>query len=555
MSASRYCPACDTLRDAALTRCPLDGTRLVDVSNPDDLIGCTLEDRYVIRERIGGGGMGVVYRARQIAIDRDVAVKVVSPHLVSRAETARRFLREARLSGRIGHPHVVAVLDFGRAEAGFYYLVTEYIAGRTLRALIDGAGALAPDRAIGIAAQICDALAAAHGREIVHRDLKPSNVMVLDEPAGRDFVKVLDFGLARSLDAAENGSSLTSEGVLMGTPAYMSPEQAQGLSPDHRGDLYSLGCLLYEMLAGETPFAHVRSLPALALHHVSEPPPPLPASVPPALAALVMRLLAKPPDARPPSAPAVRAALEAAAAAASVAPAADPAADADPALEPAAPAAPTPPTEPAPPVAAPTEAAPPAAFAELTTLPPPSERAAPPTPPRVSDAGPRPPLRAPPRPAAAARRRVAALLALLLAALAGWWLLGRPDGDAEADATADRIPDPAPRPAVAAPAPARAIAPAPAAPDAMPSPPPDAMAPPTPDAMASPPPDAMASPKPRMASPKPPMASPAPRPRAARPAPKRTRPAPTPTPPPADAPPPLAAPAGDDLDALFIPPE
>ncbi|MEZ4472807.1 MAG: serine/threonine-protein kinase [bacterium] len=261
----------------------------------DDLTGRTLDGRYVLKARIGAGGMGAVYRAEQVSMERTVAVKVISPALITDERVTGRFLREARLCGRIAHARVVSVFDFGRTDDGIHYLVMEHLSGRTLaEALADGP--LPPARAVDLAIQIGEALQAAHGLGIIHRDLKPGNVMLLDTPDGSDAVKVLDFGLARSLEGDD--TPLTQSGTMFGTPTYMSPEVAKGQGCDTRGDLYALGTILYELLSGAPPFTGTNAL-ALAMHHAFQAPPTLPTVVSPALTRLVTQLLEKDPDDRP----------------------------------------------------------------------------------------------------------------------------------------------------------------------------------------------------------------------------------------------------------------
>jgi len=274
------------------------------------MLGRTFADRYTLVERVGGGGMGIVYRARHAELDGHVAVKVIAPRLVSGPTAAERLVREARLSSRINDPHVVSAIDRGRTDDGLVFVVMPLVPGRSLTELIAAEAPLAVPRTIELATQICDGLAAAHVVEVVHRDLKPGNIMVVETHGGREQIKLLDFGLARAL--SNDATPLTREGALLGTAAYMSPEQAMGRPHDVRGDLYALGCVLYEMLTGRRPFADVRAVAALALHHARiEPPPPGP-GVPPVLANVVMRLLEKAPADRYPSAVAAQAALQAA---------------------------------------------------------------------------------------------------------------------------------------------------------------------------------------------------------------------------------------------------
>lgn len=273
----------------------------------DALHGRDIDGRYTLQTPLGKGGMGAVYSATQRSMQRIVAVKVIAPRLITDDTVTRRFLREARLSGRIAHPHVVSVFDSGRTPDGLHYLVMERIDGCTLADAIAAEAPFEPARAVDIAAQICDGLAAAHAQDVAHRDLKPANIMLV-EGAGAQSVKLLDFGLARSL--AGDLSVLTETGVMFGTPAYMPPEVARGENCDGRGDLYALGIVLFEMLSGALPFSGNHAL-ALAMHHANTPPPPLPETVPAPLRAIVRRLLAKTPDARPATAALTRTLLRA----------------------------------------------------------------------------------------------------------------------------------------------------------------------------------------------------------------------------------------------------
>jgi serine/threonine-protein kinase len=260
--------------------------------------GVVVAGRYRVECLLGTGGMGAVYRAEHVHMRKTVALKVLHRELASVNEVVARFEREAIAAVRIEHPNVVAASDFGKLDDGSFYLVLEYVDGKSLRALL-AEGPLPTDRVVEIARQTALALSAAHAAEIVHRDLKPDNVMLLPEPDGTSRVKVLDFGIARvSLPNAPDATHLTRVGVVMGTVAYMSPEQATGQTVDGRSDLYSLGVMMYEMIAGRQPFE--AELPSQVLaRQLVEPPPPLPSTTPPGLTALVMDLLAKVPVDRP----------------------------------------------------------------------------------------------------------------------------------------------------------------------------------------------------------------------------------------------------------------
>ena len=301
-----YCATCER-QFVEGPLCPNDGTTLVRLTAASDpLLGRELDGRFTIIEKLGQGGMGAVYRARQHSVSREVAVKVLSSALVSDATSIKRFLREAKLASRLAHPNVVSVLDFGQTPDGVFYLVMELVEGQTLDEVLRREGPLPLPRILRIATQICDALDGAHALPIVHRDLKPANVMVLT--SSRDLVKVLDFGLAKSLSTDNTGGMVTSAGALLGTPAFMPPEVAKGLAADERADLYSLGCMIYMMGTGRPPFMTESVMEMIALHG-SQPAPPM-TGVPEEIAAVVDRLLQKDPDVRYQTAAALRSALE-----------------------------------------------------------------------------------------------------------------------------------------------------------------------------------------------------------------------------------------------------
>jgi len=274
-----------------------ESERALESCDPAALVGTVLAERYRIEALLGQGGMGTVYRAEHIHMRRTVALKVLHPEIAALEEFAARFEREAVAAGRIEHRNVAKATDFGRLDDGSFYLVIEYVKGASLRELIKQ-GPLAPATALEIARQVAEALQAAHRAGVVHRDLKPDNVMIAERDAQGCWVKVLDFGVAKlAIDESSGGSPITRYGAIIGTPEYMSPEQAGGGIVDHRADLYALGVILYEMLSGQPPFSGDDRVVVLSKHFV-EPPPPLPASVPEKASALVLELLAKEVDAR-----------------------------------------------------------------------------------------------------------------------------------------------------------------------------------------------------------------------------------------------------------------
>ena len=302
-----YCPGCDRSYPEAGV-CAVDGTRLIPLAEGrDPMLGRSIDGRFVIRERLGHGGMGVVYRGWQTSVGREVAIKVIRPRPGHDAATAKRFLREAKLASSLSQPSTVSVIDFGQTEDGILYLVMELLRGRTLAEVLRADGRLGVERAARIAVQVCDALEAAHRVGIVHRDLKPANVMILDDPPGRDLVKVLDFGLAKVIDADE--STVTQSGRMVGTPSHLSPEVALGEAATPRSDLYAVGVLLFEMLDGRLPFV-ADNVNLMVTLHAYQPAPALGPHVPPPVARVVARALAKRPEQRPRSAGELRNLLE-----------------------------------------------------------------------------------------------------------------------------------------------------------------------------------------------------------------------------------------------------
>jgi serine/threonine-protein kinase len=305
--AESYCAACGRSYADTLDVCPDDGARLVRLAaRVDPMIGRVLDERFEVRARLGRGGMGTVYRAWQRSVDREVAIKVIDARLADDRVAAKRFLREARLASRLSQPSIVNVHDFGQTPDGVLYLVMEMLRGRTLAQLTEADGPLSVRRALAIGVQLCDALEAAHAQGIIHRDLKPQNILVLDDPPGRDLVKVLDFGLAKSL--AGDTTAVTQSDGFVGTPLYLAPEVIQGQPAQPASDLYSLGCILHEQLGGAPPFWGSTANMVLA-RHLSETASALPPLVPAPVRELVAALLAKDPAERPASAAEVRATL------------------------------------------------------------------------------------------------------------------------------------------------------------------------------------------------------------------------------------------------------
>ncbi len=259
----------------------------------DRIVGSTIDGRYVIQKVLGEGGMGVVYLARHALIDKLVALKALRSDLSSDKEITTRFLNEAQAASRIGSPHIVDISDFGVLAGGSAYFVMEYLRGESLADRQARLGVFSIRGTLHIGKQVAQALAAAHAAGIVHRDMKPDNVMLIERGGDPDFVKVLDFGIAK---VNSQVTRLTRAGSVFGTPQYMSPEQAAGVPVDHRSDVYALGIMLYEMLKGGVPFTGDNVMNILS-HHMFHPPPPLRdgsrADLPPELESIVMKCLAK----------------------------------------------------------------------------------------------------------------------------------------------------------------------------------------------------------------------------------------------------------------------
>jgi len=304
----KVCPQCGREYETAARFCPADGTALRP-KDSDSLVGRVLADRYHILKRIGEGGMGRVYLGEHVKMNRQCAIKVMSPALVNDAESAARFAREASSAARIIHPNVAAVFDYGESE-GLIYLVMEYVDGQPLSRILAREAPLAVDRALDLARQIADGLGAAHELGIIHRDLKPDNILVTRTRTGREVAKVVDFGIAKAVQDT-TGESLTRTGLVIGTPEFMSPEQLLGDPIDARSDLYALGCILHLMLTATPPFAAgtreqmIKRRLTEDAPHVQQLDPGLPDSVD----RIVERLLARTPGDRYGSAAEVRDAL------------------------------------------------------------------------------------------------------------------------------------------------------------------------------------------------------------------------------------------------------
>jgi eukaryotic-like serine/threonine-protein kinase len=312
------CPTCGYLADptgAATNFCPKCGQDLRpgagERTQTHALLGQIIADRYRLIALIGEGGMGAVYRAEHIRMGKALAVKILRGDFANDVAAVARFRAEAQIVSRLSHPHTIAVFDFGEIEeVGGFYLAMEYVPGKDLAQSIRDEGALPEARVVELGQQILGSLAEAHDAGIVHRDMKPGNVMLMQTRPGEDFAKVLDFGIAKLRDDSEKNST-TSAGAIVGTPNYLAPEQARGVDVDARADLYAVGCLLYELVAGRPPFVAPNPM-AVVSAHLHEAPPPL-ATVAPdtsaGFAEVIHRALEKHPDARWGSADEMRAAL------------------------------------------------------------------------------------------------------------------------------------------------------------------------------------------------------------------------------------------------------
>jgi serine/threonine protein kinase len=300
----RICQQCGAERNASDRFCATCGTALSTdpaSGSEDPLVGRTVGGSYTLQEIIGVGGMGRVYRAEQAMLGRTVAVKVIHPHLLGDDQTVARFYNEAKAASRLNHPHSVSIIDFGRTDDGILYLVMEFITGKDLAMIMHEEGPLPFPRVCHVLTGVLDALGEAHALGVVHRDLKPENIIIRRFRSGQDLVKVVDFGLA-TIVGGPGDTSITRPGLVCGTPDYMSPEQGRGETVDGRGDLYSLGVVLFELLAEQLPFEG-ETPTKVVLRHLHDPvPDPRQVAphrnVPDALAEVALRALSKAADDR-----------------------------------------------------------------------------------------------------------------------------------------------------------------------------------------------------------------------------------------------------------------
>jgi serine/threonine-protein kinase len=307
------CPTCGLRFGQDALFCPFDGVKLGPATyDPlrDALLGTTIEGRYEVLELLGEGGTGRVYKVRHAALGRLFAMKILRHDLARDEVIAARFIQEARATARVRHPHIIEITDYGNLSEGIPFFVTELLVGQTLRGVIKIEGPIPLLRAMEIVKQIAGALGAAHAVGIIHRDLKPDNIFLVGDGLAAIDVRVVDFGAAKVAGA----SRMTRDGIVYGTPHYMSPEQASGQPVDHRSDIYSLGIIMYEMFTGRVPFEADTYMGVLTQHMFVQPVPPsrvMGASAElGALEEIALVCLAKGPEDRYPSMQALSAEIE-----------------------------------------------------------------------------------------------------------------------------------------------------------------------------------------------------------------------------------------------------
>lgn len=295
----KSCPICEKSYDDAAEVCAVDGAVLrVAGMGRDPLIGRVIKGRYRVVKRLGEGGMGTVYLAEQLSIGRNVALKVLHGEFARDEEFIKRFRQEARLAASLSHRNVITVHDFDQADDGSLFIAMEHVEGRNLKELVQE-GPLDVERTLQLGIQIAEGLAAAHRAGVIHRDIKPENIMLV---AGTDEIKLMDFGIAR-LRETGTMTRLTRSGIIMGTPAYMAPEQIEGQDVSEKTDIYAFGIVLYEMLAGVVPFT-APTPSAVLIKHLKEQPLPLRKlrkNIPSSVERVVMQALEKEPEKRPKS--------------------------------------------------------------------------------------------------------------------------------------------------------------------------------------------------------------------------------------------------------------
>ncbi len=300
-TARRVCLVCQEQFLPEQRHCPKDGTVLVAIA-ADPYTGKTIAERYEIEELIGSGGTSVVYRALHLQLRRTVAIKMLKSHLVTDEESKLRFEQEARAVSSLTHPNVITVYDVGVTKYGEPYIVMEHLQGGSLFEAVKESGPMPWRRALPIFVQACSALAHAHKKDIVHRDVKPSNIMIVPTDDDPEFVKIVDFGLAKLRSLTGAGQRLTKTGEVFGSPQYMSPEQCTGKALDQRTDIYSMGVAMFEALAARPPFREKTTIETLR-RQIKDPAPKFSEVdpdlvVPPPLEYIILKCLAKNPDDR-----------------------------------------------------------------------------------------------------------------------------------------------------------------------------------------------------------------------------------------------------------------
>ena len=240
------------------------------VETPEAMVGQTISDRYEVMSLLGRGSTGLIYRAKHLFLKRDVAIKILYPQLVIDAESMARFKQEAQAISTLSHPNIVTVYDFGILPSGLPYLAMDYSEGTTLYDVLNIEDHLPAHRAVPIFLQACQALAHSHSRGVIHRDIKPSNIMLIAQPDDTEFLKIVDFGIAKLLKS-EQSAQLTQDGEVLGSPLYMSPEQCLGQELDQRSDIFSLGCVMYTTLCGRDPFVGGNIMETMYLRTVERP--------------------------------------------------------------------------------------------------------------------------------------------------------------------------------------------------------------------------------------------------------------------------------------------
>jgi eukaryotic-like serine/threonine-protein kinase len=300
-ASKRICLVCHDEYGPGEQRCPKDGTLLVALAS-DPYVGQTIADRYAVKSLIGTGGTSMVYKAEHLQLHRPVAIKMLKAHLVADEDSMRRFEQEARAVSCLAHPHVVNIFDVGITHYGEPYIVMEFLQGISLAEVIANNGRVPLKRALHIFSQAASAVAHAHKKQVLHRDVKPSNIMLIATDENADFVKIVDFGLAKLRTLTGEFQRLTKTGEVFGSPVYMSPEQCTGKKLDDRTDVYSMGVVMFETLTGKPPFKERTSIETIRCQ-IKDTPPRLTdiapdAGIPKALEMVILKALSKNPDDR-----------------------------------------------------------------------------------------------------------------------------------------------------------------------------------------------------------------------------------------------------------------